>query len=62
MKHPVEVYKFWERAKNSARISGDFQDAWGFGDSPELKMMLACNDGKKWEQLRWWKENLTRMA
>ena len=35
--HPQEVYEFWERAKSEMGIEGDFQDAWGFGDSPELK-------------------------
>ncbi len=31
-----DVLDFWEKVKNETCISGDFLDAWGFGDNPEL--------------------------
>ena len=31
-----EVLDFWEKAKSETGVSGDFVDAWGFGDNPEL--------------------------
>lgn len=36
MEHPAEVHEFWERVKAETGIEGNFQDAWGFGDSPDL--------------------------
>lgn len=32
-----EVQDFWEKVKAETGITGDFIDAWGFGDNPELK-------------------------
>jgi uncharacterized protein YhfF len=37
MSHSPRVHEFWERAKKAMGITGTFQDAWGFGDSPQLK-------------------------
>ena len=31
-----EVLDFWEKVKLETGITGDFADAWGFGDNPEL--------------------------
>ena len=31
-----EVLDFWEKVKSETEITGDFADAWGFGDNPEL--------------------------
>ena len=31
-----EVLDFWEKVKLETGITGDFTDAWGFGDNPEL--------------------------
>ena len=31
-----EVLDFWEKVKTKTGIEGDFLDAWGFGDNPEL--------------------------
>lgn len=36
MTYSKEVLDFWEKAKSETEISGDFIDAWGFGDNPEL--------------------------
>ncbi len=36
MGHPHEVHEFWDRVKAETGIEGSFQDAWGFGDSPDL--------------------------
>jgi uncharacterized protein YhfF len=35
--YPEEVLEFWELVKSEIGIEGDFQDAWGFGDTPELR-------------------------
>ena len=35
--HLREVCDFWKRVKAETGIEGDFQDAWGFGDNPELQ-------------------------
>ncbi len=32
-----EVLEFWEKVKTETGITGDFVDAWGFGDNPALK-------------------------
>ena len=31
-----EVLDFWDKVKKETSVSGDFLDAWGFGDNPEL--------------------------
>jgi uncharacterized protein YhfF len=31
-----EVLDFWVKVKKETGVSGDFLDAWGFGDNPEL--------------------------
>ena len=31
-----EVLDFWEKVKTETGITGDFVDAYGFGDNPEL--------------------------
>lgn len=36
MSYSQEILDFWERAKKTTGIEGDFIDAWGFGDNPEL--------------------------
>ncbi len=36
MSYSPEVLDFWERAKKATGIEGEFVDAWGFGDNPEL--------------------------
>jgi uncharacterized protein YhfF len=36
LSYSQEVLDFWERAKQATGIEGDFADAWGFGDNPEL--------------------------
>lgn len=36
MSYSQEVLDFWKRAKQVTGIEGDFADAWGFGDNPEL--------------------------
>ena len=36
MSYSQEILDFWERAKEATGIEGDFTDAWGFGDNPEL--------------------------
>ena len=36
MSYSQDVLDFWERAKVATGITGDFADAWGFGDNPEL--------------------------
>lgn len=49
MKHPQKVYDFWEKVKKEKGIQDDFNDAWGFGDNPELKqeMIELILNGKK---------------
>lgn len=49
MGHSEEILGFWERAKKAAGISGDFVDAWGFGDGPQLKdeLLRLVLEGKK---------------
>jgi uncharacterized protein YhfF len=49
MPHPREVIEFWERVKGETGIEGDFQDAWGFGDSPELvdELLALVLSGRK---------------
>ena len=36
MKYSQAILDYWERVKAETGISGDFVDAWGFGDNPEL--------------------------
>ena len=38
--HPKNFYEFWEKVKAECGIREDFTDAWGFGDTPELKQEL----------------------
>ncbi|MCK5253627.1 MAG: ASCH domain-containing protein [Thermoplasmata archaeon] len=49
MAHPPEVHEFWDLVKRRTGIEGDFQDAWGFGDSPELvdHLLALVLEGKK---------------
>jgi uncharacterized protein YhfF len=49
MEHPPEVHEFWDRVREETGIEGDFQDAWGFGDSPELadELMDLVLSGRK---------------
>ena len=49
MNHPKEVYEFWEKVKTEKGIQGDFEDAFGFGDNPELKneLLNLILEGKK---------------
>ncbi len=41
-RHDPRVYAFWDRVRAKTGIEGDFQDAWGFGDSPSLKDELLA--------------------
>jgi len=47
--HQKIVYEFWEKVKTVCGIEGDFTDAWGFGDTPEVKQELLdlILEGKK---------------
>lgn len=36
MQFSKEVLDFWEKVKSETDVTGDFIDAWGFGDNPEL--------------------------
>ena len=36
MKYSRVILDYWKRVKSETDISGDFADAWGFGDNPEL--------------------------
>ena len=36
MTHSPEVLEFWEGVKAQTGVEGDLQDAFGFGDTPEL--------------------------
>ena len=47
--HSPEVHEFWDRVKTETGIEGDFQDAWGFGDSPELmdELLALVLSGRK---------------
>lgn len=31
-----EILDFWEKVKKETGIRGEFQEAWGFGDNPQL--------------------------
>ena len=35
-KYSQEILDFWDKVKSETGIKGDFADAWGFGDNPEL--------------------------
>ena len=37
MSHSKETLDFWEKVKSETGIPGEFADAWGFGDTPELQ-------------------------
>lgn len=47
--HPKIVHKFWEKVKKEKGIEGEFADAFGFGDTPELRQELLelILEGKK---------------
>jgi uncharacterized protein YhfF len=49
MTHTPEVHEFWKTVKERTGIKGDFQDAWGFGDSPELidQLLALVLEGTK---------------
>jgi uncharacterized protein YhfF len=49
MGHSPEVLEFWRKVKDKTGIEGDFQDAWGFGDSPEIvdQLLALVLDGTK---------------
>jgi uncharacterized protein YhfF len=49
MEHPAEVHEFWDRVKDETGIQGNFQDAWGFGDSPDLmdELLALVLSGRK---------------
>ena len=49
MPHSPEVHEFWDHVKEQTGIEGDFQDAWGFGDSPELidQLLALVLSGRK---------------
>jgi uncharacterized protein YhfF len=49
MEFSREVHDFWEKAKSETCIEGVFTDAYGIGDTPELKQELLnlVLDGKK---------------
>jgi uncharacterized protein YhfF len=49
MKFSREVLDFWEKVKNEKGIKGAFTDAYGLGDTPELKQELLnlVLEGKK---------------
>jgi len=44
-----EAFVFWEKAKSETGIEGMFKDAYGIGDTPELKQELLnlVLEGKK---------------
>ena len=44
-----EVLNFWEKVKIETCITGDFIDAWGFGDTPEVidELLGLVLDGVK---------------
>ncbi len=49
MEHPREVHDFWDLVKREIGINDDFQDAWGFGDSPQLidQLLALVLSGRK---------------
>ncbi len=49
MTYSPRVLDFWEKIKRETGIEGDFTDAYGIGDSPELKQELLelILEGKK---------------
>ena len=49
MEFGQEIHDFWEKAKNETGIEGAFTDAYGIGDTPELKQELLnlVLEGKK---------------
>jgi uncharacterized protein YhfF len=49
MEFSQEVLDFWEKVKKETGIDGAFTDAYGIGDTPELKQALLSLvlDGKK---------------
>ena len=49
MPHSKAITDFWERVKGETGITGGFQDAWGFGDTPRLtdELLALVLEGKK---------------
>lgn len=49
MKFEKEITDYWKTYKKKTGITGDFQDAWGFGDNPELmeELLKLVLEGKK---------------
>jgi uncharacterized protein YhfF len=49
MTHTPEIHGFWEKVKKHIGIEDDFQDAWGFGDSPQLidQLLTLVLEGTK---------------
>jgi len=49
MARPPEVLRFWDAVKEQTGIEGDLQDAWGFGDVPELtdRLLALVLSGRK---------------
>jgi uncharacterized protein YhfF len=49
MKYEKEIADYWEKFKKKSEVTGDFQDAWGFGDNPELmdELLELVLEGKK---------------
>ncbi|MBD3207154.1 ASCH domain-containing protein [Candidatus Bathyarchaeota archaeon] len=49
MEYSREILDFWDKVKSETGIEGDFSDAWGFGDNPELmdELLGYILEGKK---------------
>jgi uncharacterized protein YhfF len=49
MEYSREIHAFWEKAKKEKGIEGEFTEAYGIGDTPELKQELLdlVLEGKK---------------
>jgi len=49
MPYSAEILDFWKKVKKETGISGEFQDAWGFGENPQLMdgLLALVLKGKK---------------
>jgi uncharacterized protein YhfF len=49
MRYSKEILDFWRKAKKETSIRGEFQDAWGLGDNPQLtdNLLALILKGKK---------------
>jgi len=49
MRYSKEILHFWGKAKKETSIRGEFQDAWGLGDHPQLmdELLALVLKGKK---------------